>query len=137
MKNLDTLTTEELKKVFENNKKLQDNIFEAAHDDASYWINEYFDCFERGAFECNIGYPGDYIRVKNQDKFIQGLKQLQKDYCYLSEENEKIILYVDRLIDRYNNLSYYDDKNAARLEARIEELIIILQGDFLRALVNE
>ena len=137
MKNFDTLTIEELKKVFENNKKLQDNIFDAAHDDVSYWINEYFDCFERGAFDCNIGYPGDYIRVKDQDKFIQGLKQLQKDYCYLSEDDEKITLYADQLIDRYNNLSYYDDKNAARLEARIEELIIILQGNFLRALVNE
>ena len=137
MKNFDILTTEELKKVFDNNNKLQNEILNAAQDDASYWINEYLDCFPRGAIEYNIGYPGDYIRVKDQDKFIQGLKQLQKDFCYLSEEDEQIMLYADRLIDKFDNLSCWDDKNAARLDARIEELIIILQTNFLRALVNE
>jgi hypothetical protein len=137
MKNFDILTTEELKKVFENNEKLKNEVFDAAQDDASYWINEYLGCFERGALECNIGYPGDYIRVKDQGKFIQGLKQLQKDYCYFSDDDEKTTSYVDRLIDRYNNLPYYDDINAARLEARIEELITILQSNFLRTLVNE
>jgi hypothetical protein len=137
MKNFDILTTEELKKVFNNNEKLKNEVFDAAQDDASYWINEYLECFERGALECNIGYPGDYIRVKDQYKFIQGLKQLQKDYCYLSEDDEKIMLYADHLIDRYNNLPYYDDTNAARLDDRIEELTTILQSNFLRILVNE
>lgn len=137
MKEFEILTPEELKKVFDNNKKLQDDIFNAAQENASYFISEYLECFERGALEYNIGYPGDYIRVKNQDKFIQGLKQLQKDYCYLSEDDEKTMLYADRLIDKYDNLPYYDDKNAARLEARIEELTIILQDNFLRLLVNE
>lgn len=137
MKNFETLTTEELKKVFDNNKKLQDDIFSAAQENASYFISEYLECFERGALECNIGYPGDYIRVKNQNKFIQGLKQLQKDYCYFSDDDEKIILYADHLIDRYNNLPYYDDTNADRLEARIEELTTILQSNLLRILVNE
>ena len=60
MKNFDSLTIEELKKVFNNNEKLQDDILSAAQDNASYWINEYLECFERGALECNIGYPGDY-----------------------------------------------------------------------------
>ncbi len=137
MKNFDILTTEELKKVFNNNEKLQNEVFDAAQDNASYWINEYMNCFERGALECNIGYPGDYIRVKDQEKFIQGLKQLQKDFCYLSDDDEKIISYADHLIDRYNNLPYYDDTNAARLDDRIEELTTILQSNFLRALSSE
>jgi hypothetical protein len=137
MKKIEDLTIEELKKVFNNNVKLQNEVFDAAQDDAQYWINERLDCFPRGALECNIGYPGDYIRVKDQEKFIQGLKQLQKDYCYFSDEDEKIISYADHLIDRYNNLPYYDDTNAARLDDRIEELITILQSNFLRILVNE
>ena len=137
MKNFDILTTEELKKVFENNEKLQNEILGAAQDDVSYWINEYLNCFDRGVLECNIGYPGDYIRVKDRDKFIQGLKQLQKDFCYLSDEDEKIMLYADHLLDRYNNLPYYDDTNAARLDDRIEELTTILQSNFLRALSSE
>lgn len=137
MKQFKELTIEELEIVFNKNEKLQDEVLSAAQEDASYWINEYLSVFDRGTLEYNIGYPGDYIRVENEYDFIQGLKKLQKNYCYLSEESEKTIVCCDSLMDRYNNLSYSDYKNADRLENRIDELITELKADLLKQLVNE
>jgi hypothetical protein len=137
MKKFEDLTIEELKQVFNNNEKLQDDVLQDTQDDVRYWISEYMNCFECGTLEYNIGYPGNYMTIKNQYEFIQGLKQLQKDYCYLSGEEEKTIYYVERLIDRYNNLPFYDNKNANRLDLRIEELTEKLKDLFFKRLVNE
>lgn len=137
MKKFNNLTIEELKKVFNNNEKLQDEILQHAQDSAHYWINEYMNCFDRGTIEYNIGYPGDYMIVKNSYDFIQGLKDLQKDYCYLSEDAEKNIKYCDHLMNRHNNLPFEDYKNAERLENRIDEIINDLKNDFLNQLKNE
>lgn len=137
MKNFKSLTTEELKKVFKNNEKLRCEILSAAHDDVNCWINEYMNCFDCGTLEYNIGYPGDYIRVKNKYDFIQGLKQLQKDYCYLSTKADENIEYCELLMNRYDNLSYSDYKNTDRLAARIDELISELKDQLLKVLATE
>ncbi len=137
MKKFEELTIEELKQVFNNNEKLQDNVLQAAQDDICYFINEYMNCFNRGTLEYNIGYPGNYMTIKNSYDFIQGLKELQKDYCYLSEDSEKNIKYCDHLMNRHNNLPFDDYINAGRLENRINGIIIELKNDFLKSLVDE
>ena len=137
LKPYEDLTIEELKQVFNNNEKLQDDILQAAQDDVDYWISEYMNCFERGALVYNIGYPGNYIKIKNSYEFIQGLKQLQEEYCYLSEDGEKNIKYCDHLMSRHNNLPFDDYINAERLENRIDEITEELKNDFLKQLVNE
>ena len=119
MKKFEELTLEELKKVFNKNEKLQEMVFEAAQDDANYWIGEYIKCFERGAIQYNIGYPGDYIIIQDGRKFIEGVFKLQEQFCYLSEECEKALKYCDSLIYKYDNLSL-NDKNIDLLNNRID-----------------
>jgi hypothetical protein len=137
MKNFEELTIEELEKVFNNNEKLQTMVYDAAIEDINFWVGEYFNCFERGALDCNIGYPGNYITVKNNYDFIQGLKELQKQYEYLSRDAEKDIKYCDHLMARYNDLPLNDYKNADLLENRIDELINGLKSEFLSKMVAE
>lgn len=137
MKKFNDLTIEELKIVFDNNTKIQDETLNAAQEDITYWINEYMESFEPGTLEYNIGYPGDYLSVNNIYEFVQGLRRLQEDFCYLSEENEKTIDYIDLLITRYNNLPYYDTKNANKIDLRIEELTEQLSNAFFHQLIKE
>ena len=137
MKKFDNLTVEELKKVFSNNEKLQDDVLQDAQDSVDFWVCEYMKCFDRGTLEYNIGYPGHYMKIKNSCDFAQGLKELQRNFCYLSEESEKNIEYCDHLMQRYNNLYYNDHKNAERLENRIDEIIEDLKSEFLHLLIRE
>lgn len=137
MKKIELLTIEELKKVFNNNEKLQDDVLQAAQEDVFYWFNEYMNCFDRGTIEYNIGYPGNYMMIKNSYDFIQGLEELQRAFCYLSDESEKKIKYCDHLMQRYNNLYYNDYKNAERLENRIDGIIEELKSEFLNNLIHE
>ena len=137
MKKIKNLTIEELKQVFNNNQKLQDDVLQVAQEDSCFWIQEYMNCFDGCAVDYNIGYPGNYITIKNQYEFIQGIKELQRFYCYLSEEDEKNALYAEELIKRYNKLPYYDEKNADRLNLKIEELTEKVKNNLLKQLVNE
>ena len=137
MKKFELLTIEELKKVFNNNEKLQDDVLQAAQEDVFYWFNEYMNCFDCGTIEYNIGYPGNYMTIKNGYDFIQGLEELQRTFCYLSDESEKKIKYCDHLMQRYDNLYYNDHKNAERLENRIDEIIEELKSEFLNTLIHE
>lgn len=137
MKNFDLLTIEELRKVFDNNEKLQDDVLQAAQDEVCFWFNEYMECFDQGTIEYNIGYPGNYLKVKNRFAFIQGLFELQKNFCYLSDESDRKIKYCDHLIDRYNNLYHYDFTNAERLADRICDLSQELKTELLNNMVSE
>lgn len=137
MKNFEQLTTEELKQVFNNNSKLQNIVYDAAIEDINFWVQEYFNCFERGALEYNIGYPGNFITVKNNYDFIQGLKKLQKDFEYLPGDAKKDIKYCDHLMARYDALPLNDYKNADLLENRINEIINGLKSEFLNQIVAE
>ena len=137
MKNFEQLKNEELKIVFEKNKKLQEIVSEAAQEDACFWIDEYLNCFDRGAIDYNIGYPGNYMIILDQEKFIDGLEQIQKNYEYLTEEAQKDLTYSRHLINRLDNLSRYDDINEARLINRIDGILEDLKDEFLNKLINE
>jgi hypothetical protein len=137
MKDIKTLTTEELKKVFENNSKLKEAVFENARGDVDFWIGEYMKNFSPTSIDYNIGYPGNYFVVKNEYDFIQGCIEIQKDFCFFSDETAAKIAYCDSLMDRYENIKWYDYKNSELLEKRISELVNTIKNTFLLNLINE
>lgn len=124
MKNFKDLSVEELNLVFENNSKLQEKVFEDMFDNADFCCREYLDCWKSGAIDYCIGWDrGTYFRSKNNELFIDGLKKAQDIYCFLADEWNSKIDYVEHLITRLNNLVYWDEVNEERLNNRIDELI--------------
>jgi hypothetical protein len=137
MKKINELTIDELKIVFDNNEKIQREVYDNAMDMVNIYINDYMNSFERGTIEYNIGYPGDYIKVKDRFNFIQGLRNVYKSFCILPDESLKIINYCDELMDRYDNISYYDVMNSELLENRINQLIEELSNIFFIRVLDE
>lgn len=137
MKRINNLTIDELKKVFTNNQKLQNEVYNDAIDIADLYVRDYMNCFEAGAIDYNIGYPGDYITVKDARKFNNGLRDVYKSFCVLPDESLKVINYCDDLLNRYEEIYMIDWKNANRLEKKISELTTDLKNVFLKRVLNE
>lgn len=137
MKKINNLTINELKKVFANNQELQNEVYNDAIDVANMYIRDYMECFESGAIYYNIGYPGDYITVRDARKFVDGLRDIYKSFCVLPDESLKLINYCDDLLNRYEEIYMINWKNADRLEKRINELITDLKNVFFERVLVE
>lgn len=124
MKCLNELNSEELKLVFENNSNLQEKVFNDMFEDINYWNEEILSCWKGGAIDYCIGWDrGTYFKVKDRQEFIDGLKKAQKTFCFLADKWNEKINYAEHLINRLNNLVYWDEVNEERLNNRIDELI--------------
>ena len=125
MKKFKDLNTEELKLVFENNSKLQEKIFNDMFDSAAFWCSEYLNCWKHGAIDYCIEWDrGTYFRSKDNALFIDGLKEVQRIYCFLADDWNKKIEYVENLLNKLDYLYYNSsEENYNRLETRINELI--------------
>lgn len=140
MKKLNELNREELRRVFDENKALRGIVFDHAAENADFWIGEYLDCFEYGALDYSLDVSGYYnhFRVKNFTKFLDGLENAQKTYCFLADEYNEIIKKAAALNEKYQNEHYYNlsDLNYERIEKRLTELIESLEAacyDVIRA----
>lgn len=123
MKNYKDLTIEELELVFDNNEKLQDMTREAAIEDMDNFINEDMSCFSHKAISYNIGYTGSYINVIHWEEFIEGCKGLQGRCEWFEGSTYAKVLYVEKLIEKWQAIPYNDDTNNERIEKRIQELV--------------
>ena len=138
MKNFKDLNIEELKLVFENNSKLQDKVFDDMCDNAAFWCDEYLECWKRGSIDYCIGWDrGTYFKAKDRGGFLEGLKKAQKIYGFLADEWNEKINYVEHLINRLNNLVYWDEVNEERLNNRIDELIEELENACYKCFMDE
>lgn len=138
MKHLNELNPGELKLVFENNSKLQKEVLNDMFENANYWSGEYLKCWKRGAIDYCIGWDrGTYFEVKDRQEFIDGLKEAQNTFCFLADEWNKKINYAEHLINRLNNLVYWDEVNEERLNNRIDELIEELETACYKRLMSE
>ena len=69
--------------------------------------------------------------------FISGLERLQDEYGFLSDKYNDTIAYTERLLDRLDVISVWDDKNYERLVTRIDELIEELEDACFRQFMSE
>lgn len=135
MKYIKDLTNDELKKVYENNNELQEKVFDALLEHAYFWIDEYTNEFDRNTFELNVGYPGNYITVKENESFIRGCKKVQECFEIFSYTTFNKVLYCEKLMGRWWLVQ--DEKNEHRINNRIDELIDDISDAFLDRLVDE
>ena len=137
MKHLNELNLEELRKVYENNKELQEKVFEDMFDNAALWCSEYLGSW-KGGIDYSIGWDrGTYFECTDRDYFIDGLKKAQRDYGFLDDKWNAKIDYIEHLINRLNNLVYWDEVNEDRLNNRIDELIEELENACYKRFMDE
>ena len=138
MKYLHELNDNELRKVFDRNDKLQEAVYDRMYDNANYWVTEKLDCWSRGAIDYCIGYDrGAYLRCTDRALFVSGIERLQDEYCFLSDKYNDTIVYTEKLLDRLDVISVWDDKNYERIVVRIDELIEELEDACFRQFMSE
>lgn len=132
------LNEEELKKVFKNNKQIQQISFEKAYEDNMFWQEELGNIFFGKTFfeylEIRDNYSSFYLKIKNPVKLFENLSLSNKDYLQ-TEESQKYIKYykqAKKYYNYYNNCNYESDnfyKNFELLENTLIKIVAILEKE--------
>lgn len=127
---INTLSNDELKKVWENNQKLKDEIFQRILDDEYYFVqNEIYGCFrhydslnsrETWSMETHESSQCFYITVKESDysQFLEDCRNLIKYVATeFTEDNEKMIERLSQKVDFYRDcVEGYEDISDDRFQ---------------------
>jgi len=132
-KYIEELTKEELTKVFEANHKLQNDVYDDMIDSEMHWIGEQLDYLRDGLSDWSIGaYNHNYIRVRDNSKFIDGLIKMDKEVPLFSDEDAKQIYAVEKLRDELYEKDV-DDEDYDEVEEGFEEMVHELAEEVTRA----
>ena len=133
MKKISELTMEELTKIFENNAHLRELVFGSMAEDAKFQIDEWLYNFEYGAIDYSLDVSGyyNYFSVCDNGKFLDGMIELQRKYCAISDKWDKTIEYAYSLANRLEFMEYdLSDRNYEKLYGRIKELVEDIRREF-------
>ena len=89
------LTVDELRKVFFANSKLRSDVLDDFENNEMCWISEYLDCFRKSLSDWSIGFSGydkNFICVRDDESFLEGLLKAQRDYGFLEDKYTPIIV---------------------------------------------
>lgn len=89
IKRISELNNDELRKVFQENEKLQNEVEEYLTESEMYYISENLDRFRKYLKDWSIGfYNQNYIQIKDgfESEFIEGVFDARNDYGFLSDE---------------------------------------------------
>ena len=125
------LNQDELKRVFENNNKLQVEVIEDIEESEMFWISEYLDPIKKSLSDWSIGFHNhNYIKIKDTRLFLEGLELIQESFELLrgslTEEIKKVIEKLNVLYDMdYNNRNYHnlEDWIDNKVECLANELV--------------
>lgn len=138
IKRIDELTTEELRKVFQKNTVLQEEVSEDLQESEMFWVGEVLDALNEygGLSSWSIGFCNrdQHITAKDgkEREFIEGVKKAQKDFGFLPDGENVYIDYVDELIDELHSVELYSDEYDD-LEEKVAEHISNIE----RVLTNQ
>jgi hypothetical protein len=109
MKYIHELTEAEKRALIENNGALANMVYNDMIENETDFISEQLDYIRAGLRDYSIGaYNRNIIIVSDALKFLDGLDQLQKNYCTLPDDMQPEIDRVLEARDRYlyNDMSY-------------------------------
>lgn len=93
IKRISELNNDELRKVFQENDKLQNEVEDHMTDSEMFYVSDNLNKFKKYLKDWNIGFyhNNNYIQVKEgcEDEFIKGVFDATKDYGFLSDEEVK------------------------------------------------
>lgn len=144
MKYLNELTTDELKKVYENNNGIREIANELYADCIWIYVEEYISVFDRSDVEIyfdSYNYP--IIHIYSTYGFIEGLKEMQRMFCVFNPITEQKIIEFENLFDSLADYDYDSDEYTdceTKIELAEKELVTMLTNrlrDELDAMYNE
>lgn len=135
---LQELNFEELQKVFDNNEKFKnivfDDVYESNMDYQLFLSEEFFGKNAKNYLEIKDHYASFYTRIKDATKFFENLNINISDYL-IEEDSKKYIELYKQAKKYYNNLNKcnYDSsncyKNEKLLENTCKEILSILENE--------
>lgn len=114
MKTLHDLNDKELKELYKNNKDLQTHAWEDAYNDAMFMQGEESKYLGADAFDYHDHYSSFYLTtpmsygVKCPEYVAHKL-----DRGYMTEENAKLYDKLNKLIDKWDSLTYDEQQEKA------------------------
>lgn len=130
MKYLNELTTDELKKVYENNKSIRGIASELYADCIWDYVTEYVSYFNTNDVDiCFDRYNYPVIHVNIAAGFMKGLKNIAKDFALFNNEEEKKITEFEILLNSLADYDYDSDEYTdceTKIELVKRELVDIL-----------
>jgi hypothetical protein len=125
-KYIEKLTKEELKLVFKANNQLQNDVYEDMIDSELHWVGEQLDYIRASLSDWSIGaYNRNYLKVKDNSGFIDGLIEMDKGIPLFSDKEAKQIYEVQELRDRFYEMPSDEDgyeELEEEYEAAVQEL---------------
>lgn len=129
---VEELSKEELVKVFEANARLQEAVYEDMVDSEMFWIGEQLDYIRDSLDSWSIGsYNHNYISVKDNDGFINGLIEMDKSIPLFSNEAAEQIYEVERMRDEFYIKDCYDE-DYEDAEEKLNEAVKDLAEEVVR-----
>ena len=134
-KYLDELSEKELKKVYENNSKLRDMVYESLYKsnmDLQYQLGLELlnDVKNQKNYRIDDHYASFFLTVVNAYAFIDNLDlKTLLDYGVISEEKKK---EIEDVIEKFENSEQYSDEYNA-----CEEKIETLADEVIKAIEKE
>jgi hypothetical protein len=121
MKKIYELTENEKRALIENNSALANMVYDDMLENEMDFILEQLDYIRAGLRDYSIGaYNRNIIIVSDALKFLDGLDQLQKNYCTLPDDMQPEIERVLAARERFYLMSY-NNKNYDILDAWIDK----------------
>ena len=121
MKFIYQLTENEKRALIENNGALADMVYDDMLENEMDFITEQLNYICDGLRDYRIGSCNyNYLTVGNSVKFLDGLEELQKNYCTLPENMQPEVDRVLAARDRFYLMSY-NNKNYDMLDAWIDK----------------
>ena len=105
-KKIDTLLKEEIATLLENNTDLREKLEERAFDNVAFSIEDYLSGLDYKAADYSISYGysyGDYFTIKDVDKFLEWADDVQKTYCFYSDDDWKTIKELEKINETYKH----------------------------------
>lgn len=116
------LTREELVKVFNGNEKLRTSVYDDFVEGEMSWIGDHIDYIKDSLNDWNIGtYNRNYLKISDCREFLNGVEQIQKDFCLLSEDEEDLLSKAVNVADTHYESEMYSDEYY-QLENEMEDL---------------
>lgn len=105
MKYIHELTDNEKRALIENNNALQNMVYDDMLENEMYFISEQLNYIAPGLRDYSIGaYNRNIIIVSDALKFLDGLEELQKNYCTLPDDLQPEIKRVLDARDRFRSI---------------------------------
>ena len=120
MKKFSTLTVDELKKVYDANDVLQQNVVEDYEESQMDYVGDILDVLSKGLTNWEVGYGScPWVRYDSERDLFQAALDSCRDFGFLPDDvAEKVKYYLTRC-DVLDEMEY-ENKHYGELESYIE-----------------